>query len=591
MTLRTHFFLFIFIIILLNILLAPLASAVNKIMPLGDSITQGNSSGVIPDIEENQVSYRKALYDRLKAAGYVVNDEIFVGTLFSGESFTDFDPDHDGHPAFTADQIILGNGDPLVGKLEDWLNDEKPNIVLLHIGTNDITNNVADSAKIETILDVIDAYEVSPGGNAVWVVLALIIDRSCTPFTPPSLPCPNSAETTAFNNAVTNVFNNRPAADKIILVNMQTGAGIDYDNQLNGGDMWDSVHPFASGYTLMADLWFSGLTQILPQADAGQDQNVNEFDPVTLRGVASDPNNATLSYQWVQTAGTAVVLSDDQAIQPTFDAPDAGLTGVTLTFMLTVTNEDELVATDIVDVAVAKILPQADAGPDQTVTSSAITTLDASGSTGVGLSYQWTQTAGTTVVLSSNQGVQPFFTAPPNVGTSSEILTFELTITDEDNVTSTDTVDITVKILPQADAGPAQSVEEFDQVNLDGSGSIAAGTISYQWTQIAGTGVSLSDAQVAQPTFTAPDVAPGSEILTFELTIRDEDNMSSSDRVNITVNNPSSSGGGGGGGGGGCFIASAAPGGITGIQGLAVAMIVLTSIGIIFVRRGRKKKG
>ena len=53
-------------------------------MPLGDSITQGITSGV-PD-EEFQVSYRKALYDRLKMAGYVVNNEIFVGNLISGES-------------------------------------------------------------------------------------------------------------------------------------------------------------------------------------------------------------------------------------------------------------------------------------------------------------------------------------------------------------------------------------------------------------------------------------------------------------------------------------------------------------------------
>ena len=90
MTPRTYFFSLIFFIFLLSIFLVPIAGAVNKIMPLGDSITQGNNSGVVN--EELQVSYRKALYDKLKAAGHVVDDEIFFGTLFSGEAIVRLRP-------------------------------------------------------------------------------------------------------------------------------------------------------------------------------------------------------------------------------------------------------------------------------------------------------------------------------------------------------------------------------------------------------------------------------------------------------------------------------------------------------------------
>ena len=58
----------------------------------------------------------------------------------------------------------------------------------------------------------------------------------------------------------TNVFDPRKTAlDKIVLVDMQNDAGINYDNQSAGGDMWDDVHPFETGYTKMADLWYSGL--------------------------------------------------------------------------------------------------------------------------------------------------------------------------------------------------------------------------------------------------------------------------------------------------------------------------------------------
>ena len=70
--------------------------------------------------------------------------------------------------------------------------------------------------------------------------------------------------------------------------------------------------------------------------------------------------------------------------------------------------------------------------------------LDGSGSTdpaGNPLTYQWTQTAGTAVTLSSATAVKPTFTAPASDAT----LTFQLVVTDSKGNTSTpDTVTITI---------------------------------------------------------------------------------------------------------------------------------------------------
>jgi len=259
-------FSFIFFVFLFNIILVSAAGAVIKIMPLGDSITQGITSGVVD--ERYQVSYRKALYDKLNAAGYVVNDEIFVGSLSSGGSVADFDPNHEGHPGWTADEIVNGRAGSGEGKLSDWLIAEDPNIILLHIGTNDISGGNEDLDEVEAILEVIDDYETA-SGNAVWVVLSLIIDRGCNPFIE---PCAKSEETTAFNSGVRNsvFFPRQAGGDKIVLVDMQNDAGIDYRRWTIGGDMWDNLHPFETdGYTKMADLWFSALMEILPSEIIG----------------------------------------------------------------------------------------------------------------------------------------------------------------------------------------------------------------------------------------------------------------------------------------------------------------------------------
>jgi len=102
------------------------ANATIRIMPLGDSITQGIGSGADPDDNDHQVSYRKTLWDLLVNAGYDVD---FVGSQDSG-SMEFADPDHEAYPGGRADEIRDG--------IYNWLVAHPADIILLHIGTNDI---------------------------------------------------------------------------------------------------------------------------------------------------------------------------------------------------------------------------------------------------------------------------------------------------------------------------------------------------------------------------------------------------------------------------------------------------------------------
>jgi hypothetical protein len=130
---------------------------------------------------------------------------------------------------------------------------------------------------------------------------------------------------------------------------------------------------------------------------------VDEGVTVTLDGSnSSDPDNDISSYQWNQTGGLSVTLSDTSAARPTFTAPNVGPGGASLTFQLTVTDSGGLQSTDtcIVNVSWVNLPPTADAGPDQTVDEGVTVTLDGSNSSDPDndiSSYQWNQTGGLSV--------------------------------------------------------------------------------------------------------------------------------------------------------------------------------------------------
>lgn len=95
---------------------------------------------------------------------------------------------------------------------------------------------------------------------------------------------------------------------------------------------------------------------------------------------------------------------------------------------------------------------------------------------------------------------------------------------------------VTTQLAPVANAGPDQAVGANATVTLDGTGSTSGSPItSYNWSQISGTTVTLSNATTAQPTFTSP-ASMSSSTLVFGLTITNSLGATSAqDTVTITV--------------------------------------------------------
>jgi PKD repeat protein len=272
-----------------------------------------------------------------------------------------------------------------------------------------------------------------------------------------------------------------------------------------------------------------------PVANAGADQLVAVGQWVTLDGSgSSDPEGDPLTYAWTQAGGASVTLSDPASPMPRFFALNAG----TLTFELVVNDGRSDSAPDEVSITVnpaGNTAPVADAGEDQSVTVGDTVTLDGSGSSdgdGDALTYRWTQVSGPAAVLSDAAVVNPTF-----VPTEAGIVVFSLEANDGKVWSLPDEVSITVNpagnMIPVADAGEDISARVNETVTLDGTGSSDGDgdALTYQWRQISGTAVTLSDATAASPSFTAADEG----VFEFGLVVSDGKAGSAEDTVLVTV--------------------------------------------------------
>jgi lysophospholipase L1-like esterase len=232
------------------------------IMPLGDSITEGVLGNSMPSPDE-RIGYRGPLLSMLNAASFEVD---LVGSLQSGQAAAEpiDDADHEGYGGAKADQLIFGgvrdSDGELIPGIFNALEQNPTDIVLLHIGTNDIpTTDPPDTiaSDIRGILDEIDRWEASTGGNPVTVLLAKIIERTA----PDGETCSGcNAKIAALNAIIDNIAAER-AGDDLLIVNQHDALTYPEDmfpqTGSRGGITY--IHPDTIGYSKMAAAWLPAL--------------------------------------------------------------------------------------------------------------------------------------------------------------------------------------------------------------------------------------------------------------------------------------------------------------------------------------------
>lgn len=185
-----------------------------RIMPMGDSITEGDTG---------HNSYRRDLWMQLNGAGCQVN---FVGSHsgVSGGSApnADFDQDNEGHWGWRTDEMSA--------RAAGYVSGAAPDVVLIHLGTNDLFQGENPAGVAQELGGLID--NIRAGKGDVRIILAKIIPNVVDP-----------SAVAALNAQIDGI-----AASRGVSV-------VDQSAGFSTGDLYDGVHPNANGEAKLAARW------------------------------------------------------------------------------------------------------------------------------------------------------------------------------------------------------------------------------------------------------------------------------------------------------------------------------------------------
>ncbi|KOV90057.1 cellulase family glycosylhydrolase [Nocardia sp. NRRL S-836] len=201
-----------------------------RIMALGDSIT--GSPGC----------WRALLWKHLQDTGHTGVD--FVGSLpASGCGFT-YDGEHEGHGGILATNIVRDN------QLPGWLSSARPDVVLMHLGTNDVWNNIPAQTILSAYTTMLGQMRAS--NPAVKLVVAQIIPMN------PSGCSACGQRVVELNNAIPAWARaNSTAASPITVVDQWTGFS-------TATDTTDGVHPNSTtGIQKIEARWYPAVVAAL----------------------------------------------------------------------------------------------------------------------------------------------------------------------------------------------------------------------------------------------------------------------------------------------------------------------------------------
>ncbi|WP_329564809.1 SGNH/GDSL hydrolase family protein [Kitasatospora sp. NBC_01266] len=191
-----------------------------RVMPLGDSITVGVGS-------TDSNGYRLPLWQRI--TGQSRFTATFVGSQRDG---TFAQPWHEGHSGWMINDIRAD--------VDGWLKDSRPDVVLLHIGINDLDRGADKPHAADRLADLVDRIFTDRPGTTV-VLMGLI-------------------PTTGGLQDLVEQFNQQ--AQDLVPTEQRHGRHLNYVDPpaLTSAEFYDRLHPDDLGYARMAKGFFDSLS-------------------------------------------------------------------------------------------------------------------------------------------------------------------------------------------------------------------------------------------------------------------------------------------------------------------------------------------
>ncbi|OUM70534.1 family 3 carbohydrate esterase [Piromyces sp. E2] len=249
-----------------------------KIMPVGDSITFG--------MGENG-GYRKYLYNSLTQKGYKIDMVGPEGSNSASANGIQYDDNHAGYSGFQIKEIPdwgrqQGGEGSLFNKLKskNAVKQAQPDIILLIIGTNDMTANRSMDACVNDLRSLLDLMLADmPSGGIIFMG---------------SIP-----EFTAYGGNAQRVANYNNTVKKVAEEYASKGKNVrfaDVHSSLNGtADLGsDQLHPNGNGYKKMGNYWAEVLDEYLKSTKTSNNDDNNKTDDNKTDDKIND-NNGTCS--------------------------------------------------------------------------------------------------------------------------------------------------------------------------------------------------------------------------------------------------------------------------------------------------------
>ena len=262
-----------------------------KIMPLGDSITYGMA---------DEGGYRKYLSYFLQQKGYTNVDLVgpegkdSASFNYNGQSVK-YDDNHAGYSGYTITNLPGGWFGQLNGILEtmqggDYIKKYSPDIILLQIGTNDVSNGHLDGSeeRLHKLLDYL--RENMPSNGKVF--LTTIPDLGNSGWGGNS-----NGDIAKYNELIKKVANDYSSKNVIYA---------DIHSVIDASkDLADGVHPNAGGYEKMGKYW---LEQIEGYLKASDDQQQTQPTKPATQG------NSSPEFIYGDLDGDKMISSFDEVI-------------------------------------------------------------------------------------------------------------------------------------------------------------------------------------------------------------------------------------------------------------------------------------